>query len=92
MSKKMITFKINNGTKSDYTLIFNEIKKITNIYCQINKRTILVKTKKSSLNLREIIMKIDIEGSFEKIFICEWEHPCAWMGLTQEQSDWLKNN
>ena len=92
MSKKMIIFKINNGNQSDYSLIFDQIKKIANIYCQVDQTSILIKTEKSSINLRDNIKNIPIQGTFEKIFICEWEHPCAWMGLTQEQSDWLRNN
>ena len=92
MARKLIAFTITNPGNEDYKKIHETIKRVTNSWAKIDETLFLTITEKSSVNLRDIINKVNIEGVLKNILVTDWSHPLAWNGYSDDISNWIKNN
>lgn len=92
MGRKLISFTITNAGQGDYKKVQDKINQVVSTWAKLGETLFLTITERSSVNLREIIKEVNIEGEFKNIFVTDWSHPSAWEGYGNEIANWIRNN
>ena len=90
MASYIVTYDLSKPVR-DYPGLYRKIKDISGIWAHISESSwLVVGNNLTSTSIREILSpSID---SNDKLFIARLTGEAAWMGLSQEQSEWIKAN
>lgn len=88
MNTYIVTYDLKNPENNYETLI----KKIRSYksWARLGDSAYVISTKQSVVSIRNKLL--DVLFNNDKLFVGKVNAPAAWYGLSEEVSDWLKNN